>query len=117
VVGQSDTIRLMAQAQRAAARMVSECQRCSQNANAPACASPADQAQVPTLEISRDQRRRIYVSQFPLPVCRLTGKVIEAPKSGSAVKSQITRRKSPCIYRRTRRGNLKYWTNDGGLGD
>jgi len=44
--------------------MVSECQRCSQNANAPACASPADQAQVPTLKISRDQRRRVY--QFPV---------------------------------------------------
>jgi hypothetical protein len=29
---------------------------------------------------------------------RLAGKVTEAPKSGSAIKSQITRRKSPLVY-------------------
>jgi hypothetical protein len=48
---------------------------------------------------TRDKRRRVYRFPVTWPCTRLTGKVVEADKSGNAVKSQIIRRKSPGVYR------------------
>jgi len=50
------------------------------------------------IQLKPIERQRVYRSPVTGTYCRLTGKVIEAPKSGRAVKSQITRRKSACVY-------------------